>query len=72
MAGILTPVVPTSAPIAPSVAVMQNNIDMNGNRVIGLPAPSAMDEAARLQDTHGITIPVLNSIGVPVSVALSK
>ena len=72
MALALSPVVNIPIPSPPYSAIMSNNLDMNGYAITNLPAPSAATDAARKQDTEGITLGVLNASGTLVSVGLSK
>ena len=52
--------------------VMDGPIDMTSYQITNLAAPTATNDAARLADTQGITIPILNSTGATVNVSLSK
>jgi len=59
-------------PVAKLPATVTQLLDMAGFKITNLGAPVLTSDAARLQDTMGITIPVLNSTGVTINVALSK
>jgi len=66
---------PSSLPVIPlgtASYLMDRELDMNSFKIVNLAAPVATTDAARLADTQGITIPILNSAGATVNVSLSK
>jgi len=69
--GTLTPVSLATVAAAAASAVLQNNLDMNSNRIVNLAAPVNPNDAARKVDTEGITLPVYTPTGV-YNVNLSK
>lgn len=72
MAGVLNPVSTPPTPLTGTKSVMAYELDMNGHVISNVAAPVNPSDAARKQDTEGITLPVLNANGVQFNVALSK
>jgi len=72
MALLLNPTVLPTITFGSGTYLLNLDIDMQSNLITHLGVPVNASDAARLLDTQGITMPVLNSSGITINVSLSK